>query len=117
MKTILSVLATLSLGLAPLAHANGASDDERLVLLVKGQLSQIQAEMPAPFNDLAFVLEEESLRCVAFPGSMLGSCIIAGKMQDRGGTRSFLQIGVKQAEEDGQEGVRFETRVILSWAW
>ena len=107
----------LALCAMPSLYAAEMPADHRLVLLVRGQIARIQSEFTDPIL-LGMTIEPSSVRCVAFDGSMIGSCIArASGLRSGFTTSSFLQIGVKEADEDGQEGIRFATQVLLRQGW
>lgn len=112
-----SLLAALAFALffGSFAQAEGTRDDELLVQLVAGNLAKIQRNLPEPLKEVS--LQAETLRCVAFRSSMLGSCIIRGVRQGRYPQPMFFQIGVKQSEDEGYDGVVFEARLLLDQAW
>lgn len=106
--------AALVFALSPLtAFADAAQDDARITQLVKAHL----AEVTLPSGHVGNELQASTLRCVAIPGSMLGSCVVRGLETVCGGATvpHFYQIGVVQ--DPDAEGVRFEAHLIMADAW
>jgi hypothetical protein len=96
------------------AWAGALPIDSGLEALVLGQKDRIQAELPETLMGLE--IDFSTLRCVAIGTSMLGSCVArATRVQGAYATPAFVQIGVKQPEDD--EGVRFDVQLLLAQAW
>lgn len=105
------LLVVLALGLN-FAFAGESADDARLARLVAAHLAEVA--LPAGHEQAA--LQPHTLRCVAVPSSMLGTCVVRGLRKEHGfEVAAFYQVGVMQA--DDEEGVRFEARALIRNGW